>query len=69
LRGVKSQQRTTHFTLERHETSLTDPKLKARFAGLGSSTFVGSPSDFGRLIADESEKWAKVVKFANIKPE
>jgi tripartite-type tricarboxylate transporter receptor subunit TctC len=48
---------------------LADPKLKARLAGLGSSIFVGSPSEFGRLIADESEKWAKVVKFAGIKAE
>ncbi len=48
---------------------LTDPKLKARLAGLGSSPFVGSPSDFGKLIADETEKWGKIVKFAGIKPE
>jgi tripartite-type tricarboxylate transporter receptor subunit TctC len=48
---------------------LTDPKLKARLADLGSSPFVGSPSDFGKLIAEETEKWGKVVKFANIKPE
>ncbi len=48
---------------------LTDPKLKARLADLGSSSFVGSPSDFGKLIAEETEKWGKVVKFANIKPE
>jgi tripartite-type tricarboxylate transporter receptor subunit TctC len=48
---------------------LTDPKLKARLADLGSLPFVGSPSDFGKLIAEETEKWGKVVKFANIKPE
>jgi tripartite-type tricarboxylate transporter receptor subunit TctC len=48
---------------------LADLKLKARLAALGSSIFVGSPSNFGRLIADESAKWAKVVKFAGIKPE
>ena len=47
---------------------LTDPKLKARFAELGATVFVGSPADFGRFIADETEKWAKVVKFAGIKP-
>jgi tripartite-type tricarboxylate transporter receptor subunit TctC len=46
---------------------LADPKLKARLANLGSSIFVGSPSDFAKLIADETEKWAKVVKFAGIK--
>ena len=48
---------------------LSDPKLKVRLAGLGSSVFVLSPSDFGKFIADETEKWAKVIKFANIKPE
>ena len=47
---------------------LTDPKLKARFAELGATVFVGSPADFGRFIADETEKWAKVIKFAGIKP-
>jgi hypothetical protein len=36
---------------------------------LGSSVLPGSPSDFGKLVADETEKWAKVVKFAGIKPE
>ena len=48
---------------------LVDPKLKARLADLGSSAFVISPADFGKFIADETEKWAKVIKFANIKPE
>jgi tripartite-type tricarboxylate transporter receptor subunit TctC len=48
---------------------LTDSKIKARFADLGGTALSGSPADFGKLIADETEKWAKVVKFANIKPE
>jgi tripartite-type tricarboxylate transporter receptor subunit TctC len=48
---------------------LADPKIKARLADLGGTPLVGSPADFGKLIADETEKWAKVVKFANIKPE
>ena len=48
---------------------LADPKLKARFADLGGTVLVGSPADFGKFIADETEKWAKVIKFANIKPE
>jgi tripartite-type tricarboxylate transporter receptor subunit TctC len=48
---------------------LADPKVKARFADLGGTVLPGSPADFGRLIADETEKWAKVVKFAGIKPE
>jgi tripartite-type tricarboxylate transporter receptor subunit TctC len=48
---------------------LADPKIKARLADLGGTPFVGSPADFGKLIADETEKWAKVIKTANIKPE
>jgi len=48
---------------------LADPKLKARFADLGGAALPGSPADFGKLIAEETEKWAKVVKFAGIKPE
>jgi tripartite-type tricarboxylate transporter receptor subunit TctC len=48
---------------------LPDPKLKARFADLGGTVMMGSPADFGRLIAEETEKWGKVVKFAGIKAE
>ena len=48
---------------------LADPKMKARLADLGGTVLAGSPADFGKLIADETEKWAKVVKFAGIKPE
>ena len=48
---------------------LADPKIKARLADLGGTVFAGSPADFGKLIADETEKWAKVVKFAGIKPD
>jgi len=48
---------------------LADPKLKARFADLGSTVFPGSPADFGKLIAEATEKWAKVVKFAGIKSD
>ena len=48
---------------------LADPKIKARLADLGGTPLVVSPADFGRLIADETEKWGKVVKFAGIKPE
>jgi tripartite-type tricarboxylate transporter receptor subunit TctC len=49
--------------------ALADPKMKARLADLGFAPLVLSRSDFGRLIADETEKWAKVIKFAGIKPE
>jgi tripartite-type tricarboxylate transporter receptor subunit TctC len=50
-------------------SAIADPKLKARFADLGGSVLAGSPAVFGKLIADETEKWAKVIKFADIKPE
>jgi hypothetical protein len=43
--------------------------MSARFAKFGGMAFAGSPSDFGRLIAEETEKWAKVIKFAGIKPD
>ena len=46
-----------------------DPKLKARYADLGGAAIAGTPSEFGTLIADETRKWAKVIKFAGIKPE
>jgi tripartite-type tricarboxylate transporter receptor subunit TctC len=48
---------------------LADPKMKARLADLGGTALPGSPADCGKLIAGETEKWAKVVKFAGIKPE
>ena len=48
---------------------LADPNMKARFADLGGTVLAGSPADFGKLIADETEKWAKVVKFAGIKAD
>jgi tripartite-type tricarboxylate transporter receptor subunit TctC len=46
---------------------LADPKLKARLADLGATTLPGSPGDFGKLIAEETEKWAKVIRAGNIK--
>jgi tripartite-type tricarboxylate transporter receptor subunit TctC len=48
---------------------LADPKLKARLDDLGGIALTGSPADFGKLIADETEKWGKVVKFTGIKAE
>src|SRR5262249_38247689 len=47
---------------------LVDPRLKARLADMGGTPLPGSPSDFGRLIADETEKWGQVIRTANIKP-
>jgi tripartite-type tricarboxylate transporter receptor subunit TctC len=50
--------------------ALADPTMKTRFADLGTSVFPpGSPAEFGKLIADETEKWAKVVKFAGLKAD
>ena len=48
--------------------ALADPKNKARLAEQGGTVLSGSPADFGKLIAEETEKWGKVVKFAGIKP-
>src|SRR6185503_12330448 len=48
--------------------SLADPQVKARLADLGATTLSGSPADFGRLIAEETEKWGKVIRAGNIKP-
>jgi tripartite-type tricarboxylate transporter receptor subunit TctC len=48
---------------------LADPKLRARLADLGGTMLPGSTADFGKFIAEETEKWGKVVKLAGIKPE
>jgi tripartite-type tricarboxylate transporter receptor subunit TctC len=48
--------------------ALADPTFKARLSALGGQTFAGSPADFGNFLADEVGKWAKVIKFASIKP-
>src|SRR5262245_50848 len=48
---------------------LADPKIKARLADVGGDVLALSPADFGRLIVDETEKWAKVIKFTGVKPE
>jgi tripartite-type tricarboxylate transporter receptor subunit TctC len=50
-------------------SGLADPKIKARLADLGTMPFAGSRADFGRLIAEETEKWSKVVKFAGAKQD
>jgi tripartite-type tricarboxylate transporter receptor subunit TctC len=48
---------------------IADPAMKARFAAIGGEPLPGSPAEFGRLIAEETEKWGKVVRAAGIKPE
>jgi tripartite-type tricarboxylate transporter receptor subunit TctC len=49
--------------------ALADPKVKARFADLGGTVLPGSPADFGKLIADETAKWGKVIRAAGIKAD
>ena len=50
-------------TLNReHNAAAADPAVKARFAGLGSPPFIGSPAEFGRIIAENVAKWAPVIK-------
>jgi tripartite-type tricarboxylate transporter receptor subunit TctC len=51
------------------DASLSDSKMTARFAELGGELVPSSAADFRKFIAEETEKWAKVIKFAGIKPE
>ena len=70
---------SAHPRIRRHEivaklnkeinAGLADPKLKSRLADLGGTVLAGSSADFGKLIADETEKWGKVVKFVGIKAD
>ena len=57
-------------TLNKQITAgVADPKIKARFAELGDTPLALTPAGFGKLLADETEKWGKVIRTANIKPE
>ena len=49
--------------------ALADPSMKARLTELGGTVLASSPADFAKFIADGSEKWAKIIRTANIKPE
>ena len=49
--------------------ALADPKIKSRITDTGGTVLPGSPADFGKFIADETEKWGKVVKFAGVKAD
>ncbi|HMF22149.1 MAG TPA: tripartite tricarboxylate transporter substrate-binding protein, partial [Pseudolabrys sp.] len=51
------------------DAALADPKLMTQFAGIGSVPKSMTPADFGKFIAEDTEKWAKVIRAANIKPE
>jgi tripartite-type tricarboxylate transporter receptor subunit TctC len=54
---------------EEIRAGLADPKIKTRLADLGGVVLPGSPADFGKLIADETEKWGKVIRAADVKAE
>jgi tripartite-type tricarboxylate transporter receptor subunit TctC len=71
--GIGAPRNTPAEVIERlnRETNaaLADPKMKARLAELGASVLSGSPADFGKLIVEETAKWAKVVKLSGAKPD
>jgi tripartite-type tricarboxylate transporter receptor subunit TctC len=73
LNGVGVPKNTPNEIIERLNrqinAALADPTMKARLADIGGTALVLSPDDFGTLIADETRKWAKVVKFAGIKAD
>lgn len=71
--GICATRNTPAEVIERLNTEinagLADPMLKERLASLGGTVTPGTPADFGRFLAEETEKWAKVVKFAGLKPD
>ena len=73
LQGVGAPKSTPAEILDKLNkeinAGLADPKIKARVADMGGTVLAGSPADFGKLIADETEKWGKVVKFSGAKPD
>lgn len=71
--GVGAPRNTPTEIVDRLNREITagvaDPKIKARFAELGGTALALTPAEFGKLLADETGKWAKVIRTANIKPE
>jgi tripartite-type tricarboxylate transporter receptor subunit TctC len=73
VQGVGAPKNTSAAIVDKLNTEinagLADPKLKARFNDLGATVFPGSPSDFGKFMAQETEKWGEVIRFAGAKSE
>ena len=71
--GVGAPKNTPVETIDRLNieinVALDDPKLKRRLVELGGTLLPGSPADFGKLVAADTEKWAKVIRAVNIKAE
>src|SRR5262245_63079896 len=71
--GVGAPKNTPPETINRRNKAinagLADPTMKARLADLGGTPLPGSPAEFGKLIADDIEKWGKVIRAANIKAQ
>jgi tripartite-type tricarboxylate transporter receptor subunit TctC len=73
VRGVGAPSNTPAETIDKLNkeinAGLADPKIKARIADLGAAVLPMSSDEFGKLVADETEKWAKVIRAANIKAD
>jgi tripartite-type tricarboxylate transporter receptor subunit TctC len=71
--GVGVPRATSAEIVEKLNTEINagfaNPSVKARLAEFGGMPLAGSPADFGKLIAEDIEKWSKVVKFAGLKPD
>jgi hypothetical protein len=61
--------KNTPTEIKEINASLADSKMRARFADLGGTVLPGSSSDFGNIIVGETEKWGKMIRAANIKPD
>ena len=68
---ARDEIRAVHAVVQQElgNAALADPNVKARYADLGTIVLGGSPADFGKLIAEDAEKWGKVIRAANFKAE
>jgi tripartite-type tricarboxylate transporter receptor subunit TctC len=71
--GIGAPKRTPPEIIDKLNSAvnaiLADPAVKLRMADIGATLLPGSPVEFGKFVADETDKWAKVVKFAGAKPD